>query len=200
MGHTATPSPTPLGSCPFLPRLFIFRLRSEVNPNFIPCACKVFHDNTHQKQWRRPVLVTAAQLLLQTTTTLALNGVGEVFKSLHGAFNDYLKIKCFGKPTTLLIADPGKLQPFNYQGTQAPCSPLKKTLARQTSTSLERSVEHRLCTCTLAGIPTVTLGTSLKTEQISPEQQFYLPPPHWLCHDSTFTFFSLNKAHAGITE
>lgn len=177
MGHTATTSPAALGSRPFLPRLFIFRLGSEVSPSFSPRACKAFHDNTHQKQRRPPVLATAAQPLLQTTSKLTLNDIGEALESLHGAFNDYLKIKCFGKPTTLLIADPSKLQPFNCQGTQASRSPVKKALSRQTSTLLERLVEHRLRPCTLAGVPTVTLGTSLKTKQISPEQQFYLPPP-----------------------
>lgn len=37
--------------------------------------------------------------------------VGEVVKSLHGAF-DNLEMKCFWKPSTLLIPQPGKPQPF----------------------------------------------------------------------------------------
>lgn len=123
-----------------------------------------------------PALAVTVLPLQQTTTKLALGDVGEVFRSLHGSFNDDLEMKCCRNLSALLSQTQAKFGHLTVKATSI-ASRTDKAVPRQVSTLLEGSAEHRLPVCTLASVPPVTLGTTLQSEQIPPEQQFYSPPP-----------------------
>lgn len=142
VGHAVTPSAAPLGSHLVLPRLLILRLGSGVSPSFTPHVWQGVSWQHSPKATASSCLSCNTSRSCKATPSSPLTTPKKLLKSLHGAFNHYLKIKCFGKPSTLLIPEPGKLQ---LSSCQASCFPFKKALSRQTSTLLESSAEHQLC-------------------------------------------------------
>lgn len=144
---------------------------------------------THQKQGCPPVLATTAQPLLQTTTKLTLNNVGEVFTSFHSAFNDYLKIKCFRKPST--TPDPRPRQTSALQLSRHPSFPCqKRPFPDKPAPCWTDELSTDSVCARWPAFPLLTLGTSLRTEQNFPWASFTYHHPTDFVMTAPSHFFS----------